>query len=95
LQAMHDKDASRMFHFEDWPDEYLKSILAPTLLISADKDVVLPEHAVAMSHVFRNARLMILPGLHGSFLGEVCTNVKGSKMPELTAAAVIEFLESK
>ncbi|HZV70844.1 MAG TPA: alpha/beta hydrolase [Saprospiraceae bacterium] len=94
LQAMHDKDASRMVHFEDWPDEDLKSILAPTLLISADKDVVLPEHAVAMSYVFLNARLMILPGTHGSFLGEVCTYVKGSKMPELTATAVIEFLDT-
>ncbi|MEP6845230.1 MAG: alpha/beta hydrolase [Panacibacter sp.] len=92
LQNMHDKDASRMRAFKDWTDAALQSIKAPALIISADKDVVLPEHAVKMSKLIPNADLVILPGVHGAYLGEICTAVPGSKLPELTATLVEEFL---
>ncbi|HRI22518.1 MAG TPA: alpha/beta hydrolase [Panacibacter sp.] len=92
LQNMHDKDAERMQTFKDWADTDLESIKASSLIINGDKDVVTSEHAVKMSKLIPNATLLILPGVHGAFLGEVCTAVPGSTIPEMTAALVMEFL---
>ena len=93
LQVMHDKDRDRMINFTDWPESDLLAIQAPTLILNADKDVVLPEHAIEMSRIIPNAELMILPGVHGAFLGEICTGVEGSKVPELVAGILQEWLE--
>jgi len=92
LQVMHDKDRDRMIQFKDWNDEDLRSIKSPALIINADRDVVTVEHAVEMSHQIPNSRLVILPGTHGSFIGEICTMKKGSKVPEATVAIIEEFL---
>ena len=93
LKTMFEKDRSRMLQFKDWSDEDLFSIKAPALIISADHDVVIPQHAVEMAQKIPNAQLMILPGSHGSFIGEVATVKQGSKIAELTVAAIEEFLD--
>jgi pimeloyl-ACP methyl ester carboxylesterase len=93
LRNMHDKDANRMIAFKDWKDSDLQSIKAPVLVISSDKDVVLPEHALKISRLIPNAELILLPGVHGAFLGEVCTAVPNSKLPGITVALVQEFLD--
>lgn len=93
LQRMFDRDKTRMLNFKDWKDEDLASIKAPSLIIAGDKDVVTTEHTVKMAQLIPNAQLMILPGTHGSFIGEVCSVAEGSKMPELTVAAIKEFLD--
>jgi len=95
LQVMFDKDRERMLQFKDWTDEDIRSIKASTLLIIGDRDVVTPEHAVEMSHLLPNAELMILPGTHGSFIGEICSSDKESRIPELTVEVIEEFLKSK
>ena len=92
LQTMFDKDRERMLRFKDWSDEQLQSIQSPTFLLLGDHDVVTPEHALKMSHLIPHSQLMILPGTHGSFIGEVCATEEGSKMPEITVAIVEEFL---
>lgn len=92
LQVMHDKDKERMLTFKDWTNEALRSITAPALLIIANKDIVTPEHAMAMSRLIPQAELMILPGIHGYCIGEVCTMKQGSRLPELTVVAIEEFL---
>src|SRR6186713_3603606 len=84
LQIMFDKDKERMLHFKDWKDGDLASIKNPSLIIAGDKDVTTREHTVKMSHIIPNAQLLILPGTHGSFIGEVCSTEEGSKMPETT-----------
>jgi len=73
LQAMHDHDATRMVGFRSWKDEDIKSIKAPALVIIGDQDVVKPEHAVEMHRLINNSRLAILPGNHGSYMGEIMT----------------------
>ena len=93
LQNMHDKDAERMRRFRDWKDSDLQDIQAPALIINGDKDVILNEHALKMSKLIPNAELIILPGVHGACIGEVCAAIPGSKQPEITAALVREFLE--
>ncbi|MDB4901886.1 MAG: alpha/beta hydrolase [Mucilaginibacter sp.] len=93
LQVMFDKDVSRMKTFKDMADDDLRSIKAPALLMAADHDVTTPEHALKMSHLIPNAQLVILPGTHGSFIGAAeVGNAKGSKLPEVTAVLVEEFL---
>jgi pimeloyl-ACP methyl ester carboxylesterase len=71
LQAMHDRDRSRMLNFADWSDAAIGSIKAPALIIAADRDVVTIEHAVELHRLLPNARLLIYPGVHGDFIGEL------------------------
>jgi pimeloyl-ACP methyl ester carboxylesterase len=92
LQTMFDRDKNRMLSFKDWKDDDLRSIKAKTLFLVADHDVITPEHTVNMYHLVSNAQLMILPGTHGSYLGEVCSAVPGSKTPEMTVNMIEEFL---
>ena len=92
LETMHSKDKERVLNFKDWPDAYLQSIKAPSMIISADKDVMSPEHAVAMSHLIPDCRLAILPGGHGEYIGEV-TFKRISGLPALTVGLVEEFLK--
>jgi pimeloyl-ACP methyl ester carboxylesterase len=63
-----------------------------TLLLAGDRDVVRPQHLVKMWHLIPGARLAILPGDHGSFIGEICSELKDSRIPEMTALMVQEFL---
>ncbi|MBS1575993.1 MAG: alpha/beta hydrolase [Bacteroidetes bacterium] len=92
LTSMFNQDKNRMIHFKDWDDKQLASIKAPCFIINGTQDVGTVEHAVKMAHVLPNAELMILPGTHGSFIGEIGTAIPGSKMPEMTVVAIEEFL---
>ncbi|WP_198513511.1 alpha/beta fold hydrolase [Confluentibacter lentus] len=69
LQIMHDRDAKRMVNFKDIPDEQIKSIKVPTLIIIGDKDVITPEHAIEMHRQIANSQLAIIPGGHGDYIG--------------------------
>ena len=95
LQNMFNKDRQRMLDFKDWEDEVLKSITAPALIINSDKDVVLPEHAIQISRLVKNAELIILPGTHGAFIDEGGSAPAESKLPELTVELVSEFLNNQ
>ena len=93
LKTMHDKDAERMRHFADVPDADLRAIRARTLILLGDHDIVKPEHALGLTHVIPNARLMILVGGHGDYLGEAIVTQRVTRAPELTAGFVEEFLD--
>jgi pimeloyl-ACP methyl ester carboxylesterase len=92
LQKMFDRDVARMVAFKDIPDDQIKKIAAPTLVINADADVVRVEHAVEMSRTLPHAQLAILPGVHGAYLGEICSPTPDSKVPLLFVALIEEFL---
>jgi pimeloyl-ACP methyl ester carboxylesterase len=81
-----------MEHFRDISDEDLASIKVPALLMVADHDVVTAGHVLKMSQLIAGARLIVLPGTHGSFIGEVGTVEKDSRLPEISAALIEEFL---
>lgn len=91
LLIMFNKDRERMIQFKDWPDGVLSSINAPSLIISGDRDVVLPEHAVAMSKLIKNSRLMLLPATHGSYMGADDSD-PANKSIEMTVGVIEEFL---
>lgn len=95
LRTMHDKDAARMRRFEDVPDDAVRSVRAPTLIVLGDRDIVTPEHAVELTRLIAGARLLILPGGHGDYLGELVTTQTASRYPELTARLIDEFLDAE
>jgi pimeloyl-ACP methyl ester carboxylesterase len=92
LQAMFNRDANRMIEFKDIPDEDIHAIQAPALVINADKDVVLVEHALALSRTLPHAQLTVLPGGHGDYIGEICAPDKNSPIPVLLVALIDAFL---
>ena len=92
LPKMYEKDKKRMLEFEDWKAEDIQSINAPALIIVGDEDVVRPEHAVEMFRMLPHARLSILPGRHGAYIGEVASGMEHSKISELVVSIIEEFL---
>lgn len=94
LRTMHDKDAERMRSFQDVPDDLVRSVRAPTLIVIGDQDIVKPEHAVELTRLIQGARLLILPGGHGDYLGEIVMTQRETRYPELTAGLIEEFLDS-
>ncbi len=92
LFVMFTKDKTRMLEFTDWKEEDIRSIKAPALIIAGDQDVIRPEHTVEMFRLLPHARLSILPGLHGAYIGEVTTGMENSKIPSLTVTMIEEFL---
>lgn len=94
LKIMHDKDRDRMLGFKDVSDEAVKSLRSPALILIGDRDIVRPEHALELSRTLPRARLLILPGGHGDYLGEAVMTQRETRYPELTAALIEQFLDS-
>jgi pimeloyl-ACP methyl ester carboxylesterase len=94
LRTMHDKDAARMQNFKDVPDDLVRTVRAPTLIVLGDQDVVKPEHALELTRLIQGARLLILPGGHGDYLGEIVMTQRETRQPELTVGLIEEFLDS-
>jgi pimeloyl-ACP methyl ester carboxylesterase len=94
LLNMFNRDVERMQGFKDWKEDDIRSIHVPALVIAADQDVATVEHTVELYRLLPKGRLAILPGTHGSFMGEAMTADQHNKMPELFAAMVEEFLSA-
>jgi len=95
LQVMHDRDAKRMINFKDIPEEKIKSIEAPTLIIIGDKDIITPEHAIELHRQIANAELAIIPGGHGQYIGEITTISPDFKESDLVVPMIEKFLDKK
>ena len=61
LTAMFWKSVNQMKTFEGWSPEQIRSIRLPTLVLLGDRDVVRPEHGVALYRLLPRAQLAILP----------------------------------
>jgi pimeloyl-ACP methyl ester carboxylesterase len=93
LQIMHDKCVRRMVGFRDMTDEQLQSITAPTLIITGDKDVMTPEHALEVHRLIPNSQLAIIPGGHGEYMGEITTLKPGYKDEDFVVPMIGNFLD--
>jgi len=62
LESFFYKSRNRMRDFKDVPEQEIRSINAPTLVISSDRDVMRPEGAVTLFRLLSHAQLAILPG---------------------------------
>ena len=93
LRTMADKDTARMKNFKDVSNRDVQKVKAPTLIMMGDQDVLKPQHAIELTELIKGARLVILPGGHGDYLGELLTTQRPSRYPEITAGIVEEFLD--
>lgn len=93
LHRMYERDVARMQSFPDISDEQMKSIKAPAFIIIGDKDVVSPEHATEMLRLLSNARLAIIPGGHGDYIGEI-TTPQDSVLISATVNMIHQFLDA-
>jgi pimeloyl-ACP methyl ester carboxylesterase len=92
LQIMHDRDAKRMVGFKDIPDQQIKSVKAPTLIIIGDKDVITAEHALELHRMIEGSELAIIPGGHGEYLGEITTLTPTTRESEFAVPMIEKFL---
>lgn len=92
MDAMGAKCAQRMIHFSDIPDEDLRAIKAPSLILIGDRDVMTPEHAVFMHRMLPNSRLAILPGGHGDYIGEITTRRPDGSYDAFALPVIEQFL---
>lgn len=90
LQTMHDRDAKRMVNFQDIPAEKIQAVKAPTFIVIGDKDVITPEHALALHRKMTGSELAILPGGHGEYMGEVTTLKPDFKNSDLVLVPLME-----
>lgn len=79
--------------FTDWPDTLVASITAPTLVVAADQDVIRREHTVLLASLIPAARLLIVPGNHGDYLGEVVAAGHDSGPLDRTLPFLVDFLD--
>jgi pimeloyl-ACP methyl ester carboxylesterase len=56
------KCAYRMRDFQDIPDAVIRSIKAPALIVSTDRDVMSPEHTLALARLLPQSQAAIIPG---------------------------------
>ena len=57
-----------------------------------DHDIIRPEHAIEMFRLFPHAGLVILPGGHGEYLGEVMFAQKNNFKPDTIVSIIENFL---
>jgi pimeloyl-ACP methyl ester carboxylesterase len=93
LYTMYKRDVARMQSFKDIPEADIKGIKAPALIVIGDHDVPRPEHAVEMFRQMQHATLVILPGGHGEYMGEI-TTVKPGKNGYPVLPVIETFLNS-
>src|SRR5262245_40258521 len=92
LQTMFDRDVARMVAFKDIADSEIRGIQSPALVINGDAEVVRVEHALQLSRTLPRAKLAILPGGHGDYIGEICATDKDSRIPALVTGMIKAFL---
>ena len=88
------KQVALMSNFQDIPDETIRAVLAHTMIIIGDKDIVLPEHAIEMHRMISHSQLVILPGVHGAYIGEATSKNANKELPKYTVGLMKEFLNS-
>jgi hypothetical protein len=62
-------------------------------VINGDAEVVDAEHALELSRTLPKAKLAILPGGHGDYIGEICAADRHSIIPVLVSAMIEAFLK--
>jgi pimeloyl-ACP methyl ester carboxylesterase len=92
LQAFVAKTVTMMKSFPDIPDDKLRAIEAPTLVMLGDQDVILPEHAVRLAQLVKHGQLAIFPGAqHGAYMG-VAESPRDPRLFDLGIKTLERFL---
>lgn len=92
LERLFELDRQRILDFPGWSDDELGAITAPTLVVSADRDVVTAGYAARMAGTIPGARLLIVPGGHGDYLGEQAASGGDLRTMHATVPFLLRFL---
>jgi pimeloyl-ACP methyl ester carboxylesterase len=95
LAELTPKLMQNMLGFEGWDEAQLASIKASTMIIQGNNDVMPLKGLVEMASLIPNAQVVVLPGGHGTYLGEVMAAAPGSQLPQYATGIILEFLNSK
>lgn len=90
LKKMYEKDRDRMLNFKDIPNKAIQKVNVPTLVMVTDQDVPTLDHATKLIKLLPKGRLVVFPGTHDNFLGDV-----SPAKPEMTRSVLTvieEFL---
>jgi pimeloyl-ACP methyl ester carboxylesterase len=85
LESFFYKCRNRMRDFKDVPDKEIRAITASTFVLGSDRDVMLPEGAVALFRLLPHAQLAILPGI---------THMEITSKIDVLVPIIVEFLEA-
>ena len=92
LERLFELDHRRILDFAGWSDDELGTITAPTLVVSADRDIVTAGYAARMAGAIPDARLLIVPGGHGDYLGEQAASGGDLRTMHATVPFLLRFL---
>ncbi|MGH3588840.1 MAG: alpha/beta fold hydrolase, partial [Pseudonocardia sp.] len=93
-QELFENDSQQMLRFTDWPDAELAAMTVPTLFVCGDRDVIRVEHVVEMARLTPGARLLVLPGTHGDYLGELLAANGDLAAMHRTLPWLLDFLDA-
>jgi len=93
-RRMFDLDQRLMLGFTDWPDDDLRAVQAPTLVVVGDRDVVKVEHSLLLADIIPDARLLVLPSNHGAYLGELAAAEGDLELMRATTPLLLGFLDA-
>ncbi|MGE0879128.1 MAG: alpha/beta fold hydrolase [Acidimicrobiia bacterium] len=72
LRRMFEADREQMLNgFTDFSEAMLQSISAPVLVVAGDRDIMSMANVIWTAQTIPDARLLIVPGTHGDYLGEL------------------------
>jgi pimeloyl-ACP methyl ester carboxylesterase len=94
LEELFRLDSQQMLTFVDWPDDHLRAMSVPTLFVCGDRDVIRVEHVVEMARLTPGARLLVVPGTHGDYLGEVFAADGDTSGMHRTLPWLLDFLDA-
>ena len=93
LSSLTPKLMSRLLTFKGFDEKAIGSISVPTLIFSGNNDVATMEHTLKLSRLLPQAQLIVLPGGHGTYIGEVTAAKADSDLPSISVKLINEFLQ--
>jgi pimeloyl-ACP methyl ester carboxylesterase len=93
-RRMFELDRGLMLGFQDWPDDLPSSIPARTLVVVGDQDVVTVAHTERLRSVIPGASLLVVPGYHGPYLGELLAAGGDPGSLRATLPVLLAFLDA-
>ncbi len=93
IQTMFERDVQRMDNFKDIPDEAIRGVAVPALVINSEHDVATPEHSVELYRLLPQGRLILIPGNHGEWLDAAESHKENNPLPALVLPMVEDFLD--
>lgn len=94
LDKLTPKLMANILGFEGWSPAELARIQSRVMIVQANNDIAPLEHISDLAKAIPESQVVVLPGGHGSYLGEVLARIQGSALPQITLTLISEFFAS-